>query len=153
MNKYIVKLLLFSTILLFFIGCSKHISPNSSNLYMINSSSQQIIVSVEGIGNSEGEAIYNGELKMIKTLLFQGIPDTNYSLPLINESEENVMNNNPSYFERFYTDKYKNFIVSNQVLSNTKSKGVHVLRMEIVVNTSALRRDLEQNNVIRKFGL
>lgn len=120
---------------------------------MINSSSQQIIVSVEGIGNSEGEAIYNGELKMIKTLLFQGIPDTNYSLPLINESEENVMNNNPFYFERFYTDKYKNFIVSNQVLSNTKSKGVHVLRMEIVVNTSALRRDLEQNNVIRKFGL
>ncbi|SFM90132.1 hypothetical protein SAMN05421738_10414 [Algoriella xinjiangensis] len=153
MNKYIVKLLLFSTILLLFIGCSKHISPNSSNLHMINSSSQQIIVSVEGIGNNEGEAIYNGELKMIKTLLFQGIPDTNYSLPLINESEENVMNNNPFYFERFYTDKYKNFIVSNQVLSNTKSKGVHVLRMEIVVNTSALRRDLEQNNVIRKFGL
>ncbi|MGV0846640.1 hypothetical protein ACTS9T_08710 [Empedobacter falsenii] len=138
---------------LLFLSCSKTTSPNSSNVYIIDSTSQQLTLQIEAVGNNEAEAIYNGEIKAMKMLLFYGVPNSYNKNPFISEVESVSESNFPTYFQDFYNGHYKNFIINNQILSSYKRNGVYSLNMKVTINTTALRKDLENYSIIRKFGL
>lgn len=62
---------------------------------------------------------------------------------------------NKDYFNKFYKDKrYKTFVMSSIPTSDlTKHKGgKKSIAIDVKINLVALRKDLEQNNIIRKFG-
>ena len=148
-----LRKVLFLLMTIAFLGCSKNISPNNSNLYVIDSTNQQLVLQIEAIGKNESEAIYNGEIKAMKMLLFYGIPNTIYKISLVSETEHISESNYPNYYQNFYNGFYKNFIVNNQVLSSYKKGGMYSLNLKVTINTTALRKDLENHTIIRKFGL
>ncbi|RZJ36604.1 MAG: hypothetical protein EOO51_00365 [Flavobacterium sp.] len=107
-----------------------------------------------GTGSNEQKAIILAEQNAINVLLFRGLPESEQKEALIGYSEAEAKENNKQYFEKLYSQRYKLFIMSSvPVTAFAKQKGgVKSITMDVKVNLIALRKDLEQNNIIRKFG-
>ncbi len=127
------KLFLFC-IFSFVINCK---SANTiSNTQIIESTENAVIIDVNA---------KNPEYIAIHQLLFRGFPNSSQTIPLINTSETETQKKFPTYFKDFFQgNRYKSFITS----STKNSNGSH----RIVINLKAIRLDLEQNSIIRKFG-
>lgn len=107
-------------------------------------------------GKKAKEAVVNAEQSAIKSILFRGIPGSNQvETPLVGIDEENIRKDHKKYFKVFFEEqRYSSFILSNISIMGfakdaTKRKCITV---DIKVNLQALRSDLEQHKVIRKFG-
>lgn len=126
-------------------------------------------VRVLGYGTNQQEAIEDAQIRALETLLFRGIPNSSISKPLVGYNETNLKQRNGNYFSEFYGGKRyltfiseSNFIAAeNQQVIATKikkkktEKGMVkaiVAAVDVLINVKPLRKDLEQNNVIRKFG-
>lgn len=108
-----------------------------------------------GYGKNAQKATDDAELSVIKALLFYGVPDTQHSSPLINESEDVAENENRQFFRDFYSGEYKK-VITRSVITRQFSKDENKqksITLDITVSVSALRNTLEKNKVIRKFGL
>jgi hypothetical protein len=115
-----------------------------------------ISLRVLSYGKKSKEAMDNAEKVAIQTILFRGIPGSNqveYSMIGVNEKE--IQEQHRAYFKELLDkDRYCSFIISNVPISQfekdaTKKKRIIV---DVKVNIKALRLDLEQNGIIRKFG-
>ncbi|SFI51456.1 hypothetical protein [Halpernia frigidisoli] len=85
------------------------------------------------------------DYEVFNQLLFRGFPNSNQTMPLISTSEREIEQQFPQYFNLFFKEnRYKTFITS----STKNQDGSY----RILVNTKALKLDLEQNSIIRKFG-
>ncbi|MDZ4846445.1 MAG: hypothetical protein SH857_12955 [Chitinophagales bacterium] len=124
-------------------------------------------VRATGYGNQENEAITAAEKAALEALMFRGIPGSQQNMPLVSIDEKSK-SDNQKYFNEFFDGlRYKSFIVSSQAVSPlTKVSGGKVkengekqplgknkITVDIGINLASLRKNLEQNNVIRKFGL
>jgi len=109
---------------------------HASDIQVIDSNDSSITLNITD-QKPEYAAVYH--------LLFRGIPNSNQTTPLISTSEEATEKQFPEYFKKLFAEnRYKTFVSS----SSKNSNGSH----RVVVNTKALRLDLEQNSIIRKFG-
>lgn len=106
-----------------------------------------------GYGKNREEAIEDAQKNALYVILFRGIPESDNNYPLVsNENEAKEANRN--YFNNFETGElYKSFITDVTESSNLiKLKGKCKIYVDLSINYLALRKDLEQNSVIRKFG-
>ncbi len=113
----------------------------------------EVAVKSIGYGRGKNAAFDDAQKKAFFVLLYRGIPNSEYIYPLI-ENEVEFAKNNPNFMKDFFDSKlYKSFIISNTESSSLTSttKGQR-LYLDIVINYLALRRYLEQNSLIRKFG-
>lgn len=109
---------------------------NASDIQVIDSNDSSITLNITD-QKPEYAAIYH--------LLFRGIPNSNQTTPLISTSEEATEKQFPEYFKKLFNEnRYKTFVTSSSKNSNGSQR--------VVVNTRALRLDLEQNSIIRRFG-
>ncbi|AHF13664.1 hypothetical protein BARVI_03655 [Barnesiella viscericola DSM 18177] len=115
-----------------------------------------ISLRVLSYGKKSKEAMNNAEKVAIQTILFRGIPGSNQvEYPLVGVNEKAIQEQHGAYFkELFDKERYHSFIISNVPISQfekdaTKKKRIIV---DVKVNIRALRLDLEQNGIIRKFG-
>lgn len=111
---------------------------------------------VTAYGKKAKEAIENAEQAAVRAILFRGIPGSNQAEnPLIGVNEEKIQKEHKSYFKELFEEKRcSSFILSTIPVSKfskdaTKKKCIVT---DIKVNLQALRSDLEQHKVIRKFG-
>lgn len=119
---------------LLLVGCVNR--SNISNIQLISYDESSITVDADATQPEYG-AIYH--------LLFRGLPNSNQTVPIISTSEEQTKQQFPTYFKNFIDNKrYQTFITSSTKNSNGSRR--------IVINTKALKQDLEQNSIIRKFG-
>ena len=119
---------------LLLVGCVNR--SNISNIQLISYDESSITVDADATQPEYG-AIYH--------LLFRGLPNSNQTVPIISTSEEQTKQQFPAYFKTFIDNKrYQTFITSSTKNSNGSRR--------IVINTKALKQDLEQNAIIRKFG-
>jgi hypothetical protein len=147
---YLQVIFLFSILLL----CCKTIY-NSAEVNFLSGDEQTVTVRAIGLGKDEEKAIINAEQKVFDVLFFRGLPNSKQKLPFIssNESEEKIKHK--KYFDSFYDERrYKTFVMSSISVGNVvKVKGGQkTITLDVKVNLSALRHDLETFNVIRKFG-
>lgn len=115
-----------------------------------------ISLRVTAYGKKAKEAMENAEQAAIKAILFRGAPGSNQvERPLVGVNEEKIQKEHKSYFKELFEEKRcSSFILSGVPISKfskdaTKKK---CIVMDIKVNLQALRSDLEQHKVIRKFG-
>ena len=151
--KQSVKLLLLFSIVLPVNSC-RTVYP-SLGLNYLSGDEQTITVRSVGTGNNEGKAIINAEQKVFDVLFFRGLPESKQKLPLIGSNESEEKEKHKNYFDKFYDSKrHKTFVMSSIPVSNaTKIKGRQKqIAVDVKVNLSALRYDLETFGVIRKFG-
>ncbi len=109
---------------------------------------------VFGAGKKEKGAMENVCLTAINNVLFRGIPNSNISDPLVGLDEKEAYQKYPKYFDSFNKEKrYMNFITSTTLYTEfTKEKGLTNVTLDVKINITSLRKDLENNGVIKKFG-
>lgn len=107
----------------------------------------------KGAAKKQEKAIYEAEKNAFRVIMFTGVPGTDLSMPLVGNENE-AMNNHKNYFDRFFNQNaYTAFVLNRStVTSSKKIRGGYEATVSIKVNIESLRTDLEQNEIIRKFG-
>lgn len=92
----------------------------------------------------------------VRALLFKGIPNSAVKRPLVNEpgAEEKYRD----YFDRFFAEggKYNQYIVeikSVDARDYIKSGCMHRVAVNMKIHYLALQKELENSNIIKKFGI
>ena len=122
--------------------------------YLSSEGMETISVRSSGIGKAEAQAKYQAERLAFENLFFRGISSSNYSKPLVGIDEKEQLQKNATYFNEFFNKRMQTFILSSfQSTPKQKIKGEVHLTMDLKINTKSLKKDLEENGIIRKFGL
>ncbi len=90
----------------------------------------------------------------LKTVLFEGCPNTPYIKALLEDGEITSRESFPQYFDNLYNTRYADFINSCEATSpfkkGDKNKGT---KYKVEVKVLNLRKDLEKNGIKKKTGL
>lgn len=110
---------------------------------------------VVGYGKNAKKASADAEINVLKAIIFKGIPDTQQSVPMIRDTEDATYSKNQGFWNNFWNGDYQNLITRSVIVrkfgkDDNKQKSI---TLEVSVNIRALRQDLQQNGIIRKFGL
>lgn len=135
-------------------SCSYKTIPTAEVNYL-SGKDGTITMRAIGIGVNSEDAIYDAEKNAIKVLLFRGLPESEQKVALIGTNEAEEQKKHKEYFNKFYSEmRYKTFIMSSIPTSDLIKHrgGKRSIAADIKINLVALRKDLEQNNIIRKFG-
>ena len=114
-----------------------------------------VTVTSSGFGKKRVNAAADASASAIYVLLFRGIAGSQYELPMI--TDETKINN--SVVQEILKGGYGSFItestLTDEVKQTRKTDGVKGVSdiYRITINCDALRRYLEKNKVIRKFGI
>lgn len=122
---------------------------------VLNVTEDAISMRCVGYGKKAVTASMDAELSAIKTLLFVGVQNTKYSVPLVREDKTVIENKFRSFFEVFYNKEYQNYIESSVIVTpfgknKLKQK---CITLDVCIRVNQLRTYLENNGIIRKFGL
>jgi|LauGreDrversion4_2_1035121.scaffolds.fasta_scaffold464677_2 hypothetical protein len=110
------------------------------------------VVSGNGYAKNTDQAINEAEKNIFNVILFLGIAGTDLERPLIENSAE-AKNTHNSYFKSLLENNgYKKFIMERGPTSTNIVKGGFQGQTTLTINLIALRKDLEDNGIIRKFG-
>lgn len=111
-----------------------------------------ISMHVKAMGSTPSEAQHYADIKAFDNIFYKGIPNSNQEVPMI--EEERRTPENDAFVQNFYhTSKHREYITESSVLKMSEHQGSTFVDQKVTVHLSALRRYLEENDVIRKFGL
>lgn len=100
------------------------------------------------------EFVREANIAAIRTVLFNGIPNSQYQKPLLEDGEQTTYQKHRTYFDNLYlSGRYTDFIQSSNQLSKFKKGGKDKSTAFVIeVKILQLRKDLETNNVKRRIG-
>jgi len=154
--KYPINTLLIA-IICFFGACSPKLMPSAEVNYL--GKGTQGTIQLRSIGYSKKwknieDAKLAAERNAFDAIFFRGIPGTDIENALIGTNEQELKSKHSAYFSKFYNDKrFRTFIMaSNPTTPIIKEKGYNKITVDLKINIQSLRKDLEENGVIRKFG-
>ncbi len=126
----------------------------SAQVSYVSGSNGVITVKSFGSGKGINEAIDNTEKDVFFTLLFRGVAGSDQSTAVVGTNEGEAQQKYKDYFDAFFGGRYRSFVVSATQAGEPLKGKHHVVdvALEVTVNVTALRKDLETNGVIRKFG-
>jgi hypothetical protein len=136
-------------------GCKSLDNYNSNVSVIKKQDSFTYSFSGQGFSRKIVDCQTEAEKNIFEVILFRGISGTDLQNPLV-ENEQVSKENNKEFYNKFFDDKkYRNFISSNvELTANPKpSKGGYTCTVKFTVNLNSLKTNLEQNGIIRKFGL
>ncbi|WP_394747146.1 hypothetical protein [Spongiimicrobium salis] len=127
---------------------------NSAKVYYVSNNGMNVL-SLRSIdfGKTKEEAIYNAEKLAFQNLFFRGIPRSPFQNPLLGINEQEQYRKNRDYLDTFYKQRMQTFITYSYETISKAKKGQKQALVNITINMKALRKDLEANNVIEKFGI
>jgi hypothetical protein len=148
-----LKWLIVFILLFFSSGCKQGYYTHQVNC--LESTSQTISLRCTGIGKDRYSAINDAEKAAFNTLLFKGVPSSQQKDALISYNESECIKENNKYFNNLFSKgHYKTFITTSVPVSElTHCRGtMKMITVDVQINIYSLRKDLEQNNIIRAFG-
>ena len=149
-----IKLFGIGLFLLVVIGCNPKSLPKGQVNY-INFSSDVLTVKSTGYAKHKSDLLRVSKINAVDMVLFRGVAGSSMNKPMIGPNESEIKAKNKSFFEAFYASEFENFINNYTVVSEAGkvSAGVYSKTLEVKINTTALRRYLQTNKIIKKFGL
>lgn len=137
-------------------SCSPKVQTTSYSAevnFLYKEAQGTIAVKSTGYGKNQVNAVADAQKNAFKVLLFKGIPGSELNIPLI-ENEIEANSKHSDYFNKLFDEGYyKSFMMSSTESSNLiNMKGTKKISVDIKINYNSLRKDLEQNQLIRKFG-
>lgn len=149
------------TLKLFFIigiiglhSCSPKLQPYPAEVnFLYKEANGTIVVKSIGYGKNQRDAVSDAQKNAFSVILFKGLPGTELNVPLV-ENESVAKSKHASYFKNLFEDAYyKSFMMSSTESSNLiKIKGNKKISVDVKINFNSLRKNLEQNQLIRRFG-
>jgi hypothetical protein len=107
-----------------------------------------------GYGEDTGRAVQHAEESAFKALLFRGIPGSPQANAMAGAPARAAGRHEAYFDELFAGGRYATFMTESYLEGEPEQGGG--LRRAVVtltINENALRRDLEEHGVIRRFGL
>lgn len=135
-------------------SCKSKPSSYSADVSFIAKEEQgTITVKSYGFGKDEKKAIKDAHKNAFNVLLFKGLPGTELNVPLV-QNEYEAKNNHKAYFDNLLENGglFRHLMVNSSEAQPLKVKGGYTAILVLKINYNSLRKDLEQNGVIRKFG-
>jgi len=151
--KTTIKLLALVTLL---VGCTttKPIPYVRTGLVKsVDQDRQTITLTSEARAENAGKASYFAEINAFENLLFKGIPNSNQEKPLVSNESKSVSKHQAFYQDLLDKRGYERYVMSSLLNQKYESGGVHTVVQEIQIDLHSLRKVLEQNNIIKSFGL
>ena len=145
--------ILWLIIILSISSCTKK-PIQTAEVNLINTAEGTITLRSIGYGKTEKDAFVHAEKQAFEIILFRGIPRSQVENPLI-ENEGEARSKHAAYLDNFFTEQmYKTFIMSSYTTTAFGKDKLHGGRiaLDIKINLFSLRKELEKNNLIRKFG-
>ena len=112
-------------------------------------------VSSSGFGKKKADCMKDAYKEAFSAILFQGIPGSQYEYPLINEGDKK---DHPAV-KSLLDEGYMSFVAETAIISDSRktkrkdgARGLMIVQ-KITVNYEALRKYLEQKEIIKKFGI
>ncbi|MBL4662299.1 MAG: hypothetical protein JKY22_01765, partial [Flavobacteriaceae bacterium] len=140
------KKIILSIIVFFFLtSCAKKIiTPLTAEVNVVNEDRHKTIeLRSIGFGSKKEDALYDSEKKAFEILFFRGIPNTSIENPLIGTNESELLAKHPAYFNSFFKNRYKSFIMSIYEASPAqRNKGVVSVVSDLKINILSLKKDL-----------
>lgn len=123
---------------------------------MVNLSKQQSgLLSVNSVQTAENinKAVSFAEINALENILFRGIPGSLQADPVISNEKEARVKSRQILNELIFKEGYRTFMTDSQLIARQEDKNAVTVTQEVTFDIPALRKYLEQNQVIRKFGL
>lgn len=146
-----------SAVLLSMAGTAQTSSSYEGNVrYESAAKTGTVTVLSSGFDKKRTESAREAAVAAFYALLFRGIPGSQYDLPMV--PNENERKNDP-FITSLLNGGYNSFVLKlefvNEEKKTRRTDGVKgkMANYRISINCDALRRALEQNYVIRKFGI
>jgi len=141
-------------LLLFLIGCSRPAAISYQRTGEVRFVSTEdkgtITVDSKGFASDISTATYYAERNAFENLLFKGIPGSNQVQPII--PDENIAwQQHGAVLKKLLSEDYSKFVMSAETRYRSESEPVEIDRT-ISVDINSLRKYLESEGVIRKFG-
>lgn len=125
----------------------------TAEVVSIKSTDRTITLHASTQAASINQAILYSERLAMENILFRGIPKSSQEHPIIAD-EYKTTTANKAYFEWLLSEQaYRRFYIESTLYRQQQTKGNAFITQQITIDLEALRKDLEQQNVIRKFGL
>lgn len=153
-DKTSINSLLVVALMMLSLNCNRQVL-STGYVNFVSGKEGTITLRASGLGTNEGAAISDAEKNAFDALLFRGIPGSEQKVALAGTNEAELKENHRDYFVKFYNERrYKTFVTSSIPVTDLlkAGSGYKSLAADITINLVALRKDLEQFNIIRKFG-
>jgi len=133
---------------------TKPATVSSETKYLSNPHDGVVTITAVGQGKKEDEARKDAFRTGFTTLLFRGLPGFSpLKNPLIS-NEAKALSSHRSFFDDFFSDQnYIQFVTKQDPTRFSGDRSNKIAHQTFSVNYKLLRKHLEQNNIIRKFGL
>jgi len=148
MRYYLLPLLVIFTL----ISCVKPKYSGETVLFE-KSSPGTVYVRSGGYGSSKSEAISNSISNALTNILIHGIPNSNQELPILGNDALNIFNSNKKYFEKLFSQPDEFILKKESSDFKFFNTNMPSLETKLLINTSAIRKRLEKDNILRPFGI
>ena len=145
-------------LLLLLVACSPKITsyPSAEVSYLSGeSSSDQVAIQARGYASKSEDVKVDAEKRAFEYLLFRGIPDSPQRAPMV--ADANARKKHDNFFTEFFDKQgYRNYMTETTALGSPvkdKEQKNYNGYVKLKINIRSLRRDLEQQKVIARFGL
>ena len=145
-------------VLFLFGSCSPKITSTPSVSLMERDAQGLVSLTATGYGNNQADREHSAQRIAFETILFKGLPSSATSalrLPMIEKPTE-AQSKNKAFFNAFFEKgKMQDFVQSMAVSGGQRklaSKHSMAQEFALKINYDALRKHLESEGVIRKFG-
>lgn len=153
LNKYLNISLVFFLLLIW--ACKTTVPSTGEVVYKgVENKGDVLAMEVRGYGTDERDAIFNAEKRGVEVLLFQGIPGSPYSSPMV--VDVSLRNSKSAYFSKLLDERgYQSFVIESKPIGKAvydKINRKKSINIQMKLNVLALRKELELNNASKKFG-
>lgn len=143
--------LIFSLLLWSACNTQKAAYQKSGRVVAVQHDNRILTLQSQGYGSDMDQAYYFAEKSAFENLFYKGIPDSNQETPLIPDAGADKKDQIDREFIQSGT--YQQFITESRVVKKERSNQRFYITEEITIDLQALRNYLEENEMIKKFGL
>lgn len=127
----------------------------SATTALLSSTRSDITLRVSQYNVKKKDMLKKAINEALQTVLFRGVEGTSFNRALCGTDEETAMKKHKAYFNKLLNERAESFVTNATPVSvgvkDATGKKAYV--SEVTINMTALRKDLENQKIIRKFGL
>ncbi|WP_341226628.1 hypothetical protein [uncultured Arcticibacterium sp.] len=107
----------------------------------------------QNFGSTTQDAAYFATVSAIENLLYRGVANSPSESPLVKNELESKLAFENKLNDLAFNLGPERFVTKSLIVDDESSSGGHLVTVEVEVDVKALRKYLEENKIIKKFGL
>lgn len=151
-----MRVIVFFSLIIVFLACSPKLNiPYERNaaVEFVQGDKNTITLNAHGYGADAGIASWYAERNALENILFRGIPGSNQENPMIENESHALRDNKQALDYLILNGGYQKFLIESYTENVRKSSQGTTIRQIVKFDLQALRKHLENEKVVRKFGL